>query len=360
MITEPTPATGAFREPHVTTTGAYTEGHAAQPALLRRVSWGAIFAGFVVALAVQLLLTLLGLGIGIGTIDPATEANTLSGIGTGAGIWAGVSVILALLAGGFVAARLAGMPMRPAAVLHGISVWALVVLATAYLATTAAGSLISGATGVVTNAAQVASSAVGGVASGAANLAQAAVPDDVNFQNVLSRVTGNQTDIGQSIRAEARELSRQTGVGRDDLRQAGDALSTAATDIIRTPSDAGADISQLIDNLVGGEGAALSPEERQQIVQTIAQRTGVTPEQAEQRLQGWETRLQNAAAQVEQTLEEARTEAAQFAESAFNALGQAALWAFFGLLIALGAAVLGARFGAPKLLTEAEVADASR
>ncbi|RYY08132.1 MAG: hypothetical protein EOO36_24060, partial [Cytophagaceae bacterium] len=62
----------------------------AEPGLLparKRISWGAIFAGTVLAIVLQLALSLLGLGIGLGTIDPLTEQNPMAGIGTGAAIW---------------------------------------------------------------------------------------------------------------------------------------------------------------------------------------------------------------------------------------------------------------------------------
>ena len=52
----------------------------------RRVSWGAVLAGTVVAIMVMLLINLLTLGIGLQSIDPATEAEPLAGIGTGTAI----------------------------------------------------------------------------------------------------------------------------------------------------------------------------------------------------------------------------------------------------------------------------------
>ena len=64
---------------------------------LKRISWGAIFAGTVLAIVLQLALSLLGLGIGLGTIDPLTEQNPMSGIGTGAAIWWIVTMSLAPL-----------------------------------------------------------------------------------------------------------------------------------------------------------------------------------------------------------------------------------------------------------------------
>ena len=43
--------------------------------MINRVSWGAIFAGVVVGLVVQVLLTMLGLGIGVATLNPVTGDN---------------------------------------------------------------------------------------------------------------------------------------------------------------------------------------------------------------------------------------------------------------------------------------------
>jgi hypothetical protein len=40
-----------------------------------RISWGAIFAGAVVAIATQLVLTLIGGAIGLATLNPATGQN---------------------------------------------------------------------------------------------------------------------------------------------------------------------------------------------------------------------------------------------------------------------------------------------
>src|SRR5688572_18893536 len=59
----------------------------AETGFLRRVSWGAIFAGAVIAMVCQLALTCLGLAIGLGTINPYTETGTMQGLGVGALVW---------------------------------------------------------------------------------------------------------------------------------------------------------------------------------------------------------------------------------------------------------------------------------
>src|SRR5687768_13308876 len=75
-----------------------------------RISWGAVFAGVVMGITVQVLLGSLGLGIGASTVNPAQEANPFAGLGVGAAIWLFGSTIVAYFASGWIAARMAGLP----------------------------------------------------------------------------------------------------------------------------------------------------------------------------------------------------------------------------------------------------------
>ena len=113
-----------------TTTGTHYDADRyaatnAAPLVVRRTSWGAIFAGAVVALVLQLLLTLLGIAVGSQAVEPTQEAAPLSGLGLGAGIWWVVSGIISLFAGGWVAGRLASFPRPLVGGLHGLVVWGL-------------------------------------------------------------------------------------------------------------------------------------------------------------------------------------------------------------------------------------------
>lgn len=82
----------------------------AAPAALRRVSWGAIFSGAITAIAVQLLLNLLGAGVGAATINPQQGQQPGQGLALGAAIWFVLASIVSLFVGGWIAARLAGIP----------------------------------------------------------------------------------------------------------------------------------------------------------------------------------------------------------------------------------------------------------
>lgn len=116
----------------------------------RRVSWQALFAGLVVTIAVQLLLSTLGAGVGLGMVHShAANTPTASNFSTGAGIWWLVSNLIALFFGGYIAARLAGVTVRFDGALHGLVNWALVTLFTVYLLTTAVGGLLGGASNIM-------------------------------------------------------------------------------------------------------------------------------------------------------------------------------------------------------------------
>ena len=109
-----------------------TIGSTAAP-FIRRVLWAAIIAGLVVALAIELLLSSLGIGIGASTIHAVNGTSASAGsIGIGSGIWFLLSTIVALLAAGWVAGRLAGLPRPTDGTLHGVIAWSLTSLVTVY------------------------------------------------------------------------------------------------------------------------------------------------------------------------------------------------------------------------------------
>ena len=93
--------------------------------MLTRISWGAVFAGVVVALATQLLLNLLGMAVGAATLSPSTgDSPSATSFSIGAGIWFALSSILAALAGGYTAGKLAGVQNEATGSWHGLTTWA--------------------------------------------------------------------------------------------------------------------------------------------------------------------------------------------------------------------------------------------
>ena len=147
----------------------YSEGRSPAPSTagelqspsVQRISWSAIFAGVVIAVAVQLLLSMLGVGIGLGLVEPmAGDTPGAGSFGIGAGLWWLVSNLIALVAGGYVAAWLTGNTLRFDGMLHGVVTWGITLLLTFYLLGSAIGGIMGGAFGMI-----------GGAASGAASVA---------------------------------------------------------------------------------------------------------------------------------------------------------------------------------------------
>jgi hypothetical protein len=88
-------------------------------AVRSRVSWGAIAAGAMVALAIYVLLILLGVAVGF---EVAVRGSDVS-LGTPAAIYTLVALLLAMFFGGWATSRLAVGESKLEAVLFGVILW---------------------------------------------------------------------------------------------------------------------------------------------------------------------------------------------------------------------------------------------
>lgn len=327
------------------TAQAADTGHAA----VRRVSWGAIFAGAVVALALTIFFTVLGIGLGAAAIDPL-EGEGGGGLGFGSALYLIVTQIIALFAGGFTASRLAGVPRTTAATLHGAAVWGLATIFTAWVAVTGAGALFGAASSVLSSA-----------AGGAANMARAVTPDDISFPDlpdIAAQVSMEdlpepvqqvleENDLSvEDLRREARQAVGQV-VGEQERQRALDLLRSTLRDAVRSPGDIGQDLNQALDRLVAGPQAILSQEDRQEATRVLEQRLGVEPEEAEQVAQSIRNRVNEALEEVRQGFNDMQEQALQTIEAAASAVSATAWGLTFASLLALAAAIGGALLGKP-------------
>ena len=108
-----------------------------------RVRWSAIFAGWAVGMAVQLVLTLLGLALGAWSID-LKEGDPGAGMPVRTGMWTGLSILTSAFIGGYITARMSGSPSRSDGIYHGVIVWGVNWLVFAWLTTTAMATLVGG------------------------------------------------------------------------------------------------------------------------------------------------------------------------------------------------------------------------
>ena len=259
--------------------------------LRNEVSWGAIFAGVVVALVTQVLLTMLGASIGIATLDPGTgdnpEASTFS---VAAGIWYILSGIVAAFVGGYVAARMSGKTLPTTGAFHGLTTWALTTLLVLYFLTSTVGMIVGGAYSGIT-------SAVGGLSETVAETASPIVAEANPLDAIEAQVRSTGTDP--------------------------EALNNAAISAMRA--------------LIMGNEADVTAA-RQNAAQALATARGIPLEQAKQQVTQMEQRYRQA---VERTKQQA-TEAA---DTAASVASTGALLAFVSLVLGAIAGWFGGRSG---------------
>lgn len=278
-----------------------------------RLSWGAVFAGLLIALALQLVLTLAGAAVGLAAWDP----NSGSGLGIGAAIWALVSVLISLYVGGRIAGWTAGSLIRSAGVLHGALVWALTMLVTTWL-------VASGISSIAGTAFGVAGRVLGATAGVAAQGATAAVAGAVNNGSV---------SMGD-VRSQVETVLRQTGdpaLNPDSLAASARRAGNAATNPSVSNGDLVSDISNMIQNKAG-------TLDREDVINVIVARTGKSRADAERVADRIIALKQTAAAKID-TLKHA---VAQNAEGAASATSTALWFTLLGLALSFAAAALGA------------------
>ena len=306
----------------------------------KRISWGAVFAGALLALVTQLALSLLGAGIGLSTIDPMQEQNPMSGIGTGAIIWYGISTLVALYVGGMVAGRLAGAPRRTDGLLHGLLSWGLVTLFTFYLLTTAVGRIISGVGGVAGRALTAAGSGLAAVAPQAGE----AIKGELKEQGI---------DLND-VKREARLLLRQTGkagLSPENLarqaRAAGTEAKAEAGQAAANPQAADESFDDVIDKLTARAENIGDAADRDAAVNVVMKRTGKSRAESEQVVDNWITTAKRAQAQLKETKEAAGRKAREAGDAAASGLSKAAIYAFLGMVLGAAAAGFGGRQATP-------------
>lgn len=272
------------------------------------VSWGAIVAGGAAAAALSLILLILGAGLGLTSLSPyGGEGASAMALGFSAIVWVMVTQALASGMGGYLAGRLRtrwiSVPtdevfFRDTA--HGFLAWAVATLATAALLTSAVGSVVGGAV-----------KAGATVAGGAATAA------------VAGAVQGEGVREGPAAYFIDSMFRRPAGPA-----QAGEvapAEPVPAAEVARILAEAGQD-------------KPLAPEDQRYLGQLVAERTGLAPQEAEQRVADTVTRMQAKAREMESAARAA-------AEKARKAGITATLWLFVSMLLGAFSASLAATWG---------------
>lgn len=302
----------------------------------RHMSWGAVMAGTVVAVVVQLVLSLIGAGIGFSTIDPLRDSGSpdASTFGLGVAIWWTITSIVALFAGGWIAGHLAGSPEKTDGVLHGLLTWGLATILTVYLLASAVGSVVGGAASAVGTAVRVAGSGVAAAAGPVTDMAQ-------------QQLEASGISL-EDIKAQARKLLAQTGVPALQPSAIDDKASAAADELTSAAATAGAnreladqDLQSTLQKIIASGKAVVDKADRDALVSVVMARADVSRPEAEQRVDGWVQSYEKATAAFEQKKAEALANAKETADTAAKTSAQASLGAAIALILGALAAAVG-------------------
>ncbi|SHH83623.1 hypothetical protein [Pollutimonas bauzanensis] len=268
-------------------------------------SWAAIFAGAAAAAALSLILLILGVGLGLSAVSPwSSSGASAAAIGISTIVWLAFTQIIASAMGGYLAGRLRvkwadvnrdEVYFRDTA--HGMLSWAVATLVTAAF-------LGSALTGIIGGGAKMAGSAAAGAATAATAGMASAAGDGQAAEGQLDYF------IDTLFRSDAAPGGEE-----------GDARGEAAT--------------IFLSSLRSG---SLEPEDKTYLSKLVAQRSGLSQAEAEQR-------VTDVFGKTAKTMQDLQASAREAADAARKAAAQTALWTFVALLCGAFFASLAAVYG---------------
>lgn len=273
------------------------------------VSWRAVLAGAVGAAALSLILILLGVGLGFSVVSPWSDSGaSAQALGISAILWLALTQIAAAGLGGYLAGRLRlrwgdlrhdEVFFRDTA--HGFLAWSVATLLTAALVLGSAGSVVSGG-------------AKAGAAGGAAGLVGGGI------------AMADEGALDYYVDALFRTEGEPAATDDDTPRPAG------SDEQVRT------EVLRIFLTAVTGEQRQISDDDRRYLSRVVAQYTGLTPDEAERRVQQGFDRASEA-------IETAEAAARSAADEARKVAAWSSLWMFVALLCGAFVASLAATFG---------------
>ncbi|HOP97393.1 MAG TPA: hypothetical protein PLK78_08140 [Verrucomicrobiota bacterium] len=292
---------------------------ARSPALLyRRISWGAIFAGLLVMLVIQLTLTLLGVSIGAATLNPLQERNPAEGLAIGSAIWLLASGLISMFIGAMVAGRLCGGPRRADGLLHGLVTWSAGIMAMIYLAVTTTGAVL------------------GGLGS----LVQGAMGQQPEGRSDLSQQ-------GRQMMGAVQEQIQRTFPQAGELLPTGRQGQTGPEGQLTQLAKEDPQLAAAMARMETQGGAEAAPAERDEVVNILVSQHGMEQQQAASLVSQWSRQSQQIQAQAGQEMREA-------GDAAARGVAAGAFWAFVALVLGGAVAAWGGWAGTASLPSRPE------
>ena len=279
------------------------------------VSWSAVIAGALTAIAVTIIVIALGSGIGFVVASPyasSPSAETMTVIGA---LWLVFAQAMGFATGGYIAGRLrrTPTPMHTSEVkvrdgANGLLVWAIGVVVSSLILATALAKVGSA----------VGSAAAGTAAVGVVSASQS--PSIDYFSDALLRPNPQTAAIGGGAGAAATAAPATAGTAN------GAAANGSNGANIRQQQ---AQINRILATALTPSG--LSNDDRTYLAQLVAAQTGMSQDEAQKR--------------VDAVVAQMKQDATQAADTARKAAAYLSFWTFMSLLFGAVCATLGGVLG---------------
>lgn len=308
---------------------------------ISRLSWSAVFAGVFIAIAIQLLLSLLGLSIGFGSINPVEDAKPFSGLGTGALIWWIVTMLISLFAGGWVAGWFSNQVQKTDLILHGLITWCLLTFLNIYLVTSSVSKIVGGAGSVITKGLSMAGEGIKSVAPEAGD----AIKDQLHLDGGSL----------EKMKNEAELLLKQTGKRdlqpeqlKNKAKKAAGQTENTGKSVLENPQLAQQKLDSLVSKLFSTGDATFEAADRDALVNIVMNRTGKSKVESEQIVDNWVSTIKTTKEKLKQAKDQTVEKAKEVGDEVASGLSKFAIFSFFGLLLGAVSASLGAGAAARK------------
>jgi hypothetical protein len=310
------------------------------------VSWGAIVAGGVASAAMAIILMTLGAGLGLMSVSPwPNEGASAETVGIGVIVWSIVIEVAAFGLGGYLSGRLRtkwasirGDEVYFRDTAHGFVTWALGTLVSIALLTNAASH-------AARTTAEVGAAAVGGAGAAIAAAGPALMGGGDRAGGPMAGPRrGNPMDYYVDL------LFRPAGPPPAGATEAEGAAGTTPAPAPTTPGtppapgaagDMNADRAQILHIAAASfkDGTfTLAPDDKAYIAQLIAQRTGLSQQDAEKR-------VDDTIAKAKAAIDDTANKAKEAADAARKAAAGLAMWSFIAMLIGAFVASYAATIG---------------
>lgn len=310
------------------------------------VSWAAIFAGAAAAAALSYILVVLGFGLGLSSVSPwSNDGASAKAIGVATILWLAFTQVASAGMGGYLAGRLRvkwsyivddEVYFRDTA--HGFLSWAIASLVVVAFLATAVGNVLG-------SGANLAGSALSGAGKAVGSSVSAAVEStDVDSGYFVDTLFRSNT---VTIAPPAPMADPSTGTSSEAPNQNEPVAQRRVESTRPVNATSSAEVSRIFANAI--RTGNLSEPDRAYLAQMVAARSGLSADEAQQR-------VESGFSNLKQEIDTAKAKAKEVADAARKAAAMLALWMFVTLLCGAFTASLMAIFGGRSRDAASEVA----